>query len=396
MEIPEERKKLFDRCRRIVVKIGSAVLTGEKGLDRVMIHRIGDQIAELRSEGREVVVVSSGAIASGMKKLGLTEKPKSIPYKQATAAVGQSFLMQAWEEAFDKHDILVAQVLLTGDDLGHRQRYLNARNTLETLIEWNIVPIINENDTVAVEEIKFGDNDQLAVLIGGLIGADLVVILTDTEGLYDHDPRESPSAKLITEIHKVDRRVLACASSQTSSTGTGGMLSKLLAARKSLAIGVPLVIAPGRERDVLLRLTKGECLGTLFVPDRRLYQGRKVWLAHVPHPAGDLVLDDGAVDAITHKGKSLLPAGILEVHGTFGMGAPVRCLDISGKVIAIGLSNYKSSEIEKIKGRHTSEIEAVLGYRHSDEVIHRNNLALVFEEEIDKPEEEGNELADYA
>lgn len=396
MEVLEERKKLFDRCRRIVVKIGSAVLTGQKGLDRVMIHRISDQIAELRGEGREILVVSSGAIASGMKKLGLTEKPKSIPYKQATAAVGQSFLMQAWEEAFEKHDILVAQVLLTGDDLGYRQRYLNARNTLETLIEWNIVPIINENDTVAVEEIKFGDNDQLAVLIGGLVGADLVVILTDTAGLYDRDPREYPSARLITEIHKVDRRVLSCASSQTSSTGTGGMISKLLAAKKSLSIGIPLVIAPGRERDVLLRLVQGECLGTLFIPDRKLYQGRKVWLAHVPHPAGDLILDDGAVDAIVRKGKSLLPAGILEVQGTFGMGAPVRCLDVSGKVIAVGLSNYKSSEIEKIKGCHTSEIESILGYKHSDEVIHRNNLALVFEEEFEKPEEANNELADYA
>ncbi|MCX7823887.1 MAG: glutamate 5-kinase [Syntrophobacterales bacterium] len=395
MKIIEERKRIFDRCRRIVIKIGSAVLTGQKGLDRVMIHRISDQIAELRSSGREILIVSSGAIASGMKKLGLTEKPKSIPYKQATAAVGQSFLMQAWEEAFDKHDTLVAQVLLTGDDLGYRQRYLNARNTLETLIEWNIIPVINENDTVAVEEIKFGDNDQLAVLIGGLVGADLIVVLTDIAGLYDHDPREHPSAKLIPEVHRVDRQILSCASSQTSSTGTGGMISKLMAAKKSLAIGIPLIIAPGRERDVLLRLMQGECLGTLFVPDKKLYQGRKVWLAHVPHPAGDLIIDGGAVEAIVHKGKSLLPAGILEVRGTFGMGAPVRCLDTSGQVIAVGLSNYRASEIEKIKGCHTSEIESILGYKHSDEVIHRNNLALVFEE-ADKLEERANELADYA
>lgn len=378
----DNRKKLLDGCRRIVIKIGSAVLTGQKGLDRVMIHRLSDQIAELRNEGREILVVSSGAIASGMRKLGFPEKPRSIPHKQATAAVGQSFLMQAWEEAFDKHDVLVAQVLLTGDDLGHRQRYLNARNTLETLIEWRIVPIINENDTVAVEEIKFGDNDQLAVLIGGLVGADLIIILTDIAGLYDHDPKTCPSARLITEVHRVDRRVLSCASSQASSTGTGGMVSKLLAAKKSLAIGIPLIIAPGRDRDVLLRLVQGECLGTLFVPDRKLYQGRKVWLANVPHPSGDLVLDDGAVDAVVHKGKSLLPAGIQEVKGTFGMGAPVRCLDTAGRVIAIGLSNYKSSEIEKIKGCHTSEIENILGYKHSDEVIHRNNLALVFEEDV--------------
>jgi glutamate 5-kinase len=392
----EDRKKVFDKCRRIVVKVGSAVLTGQKGLDRVMIHRLSDQIAEIRKTGREVLVVSSGAIASGMKKLGLSEKPKSIPSKQATAAVGQSFLMQAWEEAFNKYDILAAQILLTGEDLAHRQRYLNARNTLETLLEWRIVPIINENDTVAVEEIKFGDNDQLAVLIAGLVGADLIIILTDTEGLYDKDPRTCRSAKLITEVHKVDRRILSCASSQTSSTGTGGMLSKLLAAKKSLSIGIPLIIAPGRERDVLIRLIQGECLGTLFMPDKKLYQGRKVWLAHIPHPSGDLVLDDGAVDAIVHKGKSLLPAGILEVRGTFGVGAPVRCLDSSGRVIAIGLSNYKSSEIEKIKGCHTAEIDKILGYRHSDEVIHRNNLALIFDEDMPESGEEKNELAGHA
>ncbi|MEJ5301690.1 MAG: glutamate 5-kinase [Thermodesulforhabdaceae bacterium] len=395
MEYSEERRKLFDKCRRIVVKIGSAVLTAQKGLDRVMVHRLSDQIAEIRETGCELIVVSSGAIASGMKKLGFSEKPKSIPYKQATAAVGQSFLMQAWEEAFDKHDILVAQILLTGEDLAHRQRYLNARNTLETLLEWRIVPIINENDTVAIEEIKFGDNDQLAVLIGGLVGADLIVILTDTEGLYDHDPKVCNSAKLITEVHKVDRRILACASSQGSSTGTGGMLSKLLAAKKSLSIGIPLIIAPGRERDVLIRLMKGECLGTLFIPDKKLYQGRKIWLAHIPHPAGDLVLDDGAVDAVVRKGKSLLPAGIKEVRGNFGVGAPVRCLDSSERVVAIGLSNYRSSEIEKIKGCHTAEIESILGYKHSDEVIHRNNLALVFEEDMLEPEER-DELAGHA
>ncbi len=368
----ETRKQLLERWRRIVVKIGSAVLTGPKGLDRVMVHRLSDQVAELWGGGREVLIVSSGAVASGMRKLGLTERPKTIPSKQATAALGQSFLMQAWEEAFDKYEMLVAQVLLTGEDMAHRRRYLNARNTLETLIEWRVVPIINENDTVAVEEIKFGDNDQLAVLIGGLVGADLIVILTDTEGLYDCDPRRNPQARLITELHRVDRHVLSCASERTSAPGTGGMVSKLMAAKRALSIGIPLIIAPGRERDVLMRIIGGETVGTLFLPDRRLYQGRKVWLAHLPHPSGELVLDDGAVKAIVEKGKSLLPAGVRDVRGTFGVGSPVRCVDKEGRTIAIGLSNYK--------GHHSSEVERLIGYKHSDEVIHRNNLALVAEE----------------
>ncbi len=376
-----DRKKLFEKCRRVVIKVGSAVITGSKGLDRVVIHRLSDQIAELMGRGHEILIVSSGAIASGMKKLGLTEKPKTIPYKQATAAVGQSFLVQAWEEAFDKYDILVAQVLLTGEDLGNRSRYLNARNTLEVLLEWRIIPVINENDTVVVEEIKFGDNDQLAVLIGCLVGADLIIILTDIEGLYDKDPKEDPSARLIHEVHKIDKNILSLASSKTSSVGTGGMISKLMAAKKALSIGIPMIIAPGKERDVILKIFEGERLGTLFMPDRRLYRGRKAWLAHLPHPAGELVIDKGAEDAIARKGKSLLPAGILEVRGNFGVGAPVKCVSIDGRLIAIGLSNYKSSEIERIKGCHTSEIEAIIGYKHSDEVIHRNNLALIFEDE---------------
>jgi len=379
--IDQQRREIFQTCRRVVVKIGSAVLTSPRGLNRVMVHRLGDQIAELHGQGVKVVVVSSGAISSGMKKLGLNERPKSIPYKQATAALGQSFLMQAWEEAFDKHDLLAAQILLTAEDLADRKRYLNARNTLETLLEWKVIPIVNENDTVAVEEIKFGDNDQLAVLIAGLVGADIIVNLTDIEGLYDSDPRVSPSARLISTVEKIDSRVLACASNECTAFGTGGMISKLMAAKKAMSIGVPMIIASGRERDVLLRLFLGADIGTLFLPKGRVYSGKKVWLAHLPHPAGDLVIDDGAVKAIVAKGKSLLPVGIKEVRGNFDEGAPVRCLDEKGKVIAIGLTNYRSGDIEKIKGRHTTEIDKVLGHKHFDEVIHRNNLALLVEQE---------------
>jgi glutamate 5-kinase len=371
-----DRKSLFVRCRRLVIKVGSAVLTGRRGLDLVMIHRLSDQLAELRERGQEIVVVTSGAVASGVRKVGLRERPRTIPHKQAAAAVGQGVLMEAWEGAFGKYELLVAQILLTGDDLAHRQRYLNARNTLETLLDWGILPIINENDTVVVEEIKFGDNDQLSAMIAGLIGADLVINLTDTQGLYDCDPRLDAAARLIPLVQSVDSKLLACASSTPGRVGTGGMMTKIHAARKCLALGIPMIIAPGKERDVVLRLFNGEQLGTLFLPRKRMYHGKKIWLANLPKPAGDIVLDNGAVRALRKQGKSLLPIGIAEVRGSFGVGAPVRCLDEAEEIVGIGLSNYKSSEIDQIKGRHSEEIEQIIGYKHSDEVIHRNNFVL--------------------
>ncbi len=371
-----DRRSWFHRCRRLVVKVGSAVLTTPRGLDRVMIHRLSDQLAALKERGHEVLIVSSGAVASGMRKVGLKEKPRTIPQKQATAAIGQTFLMNAWEEAFDKFDLLTAQILLTHEDLAHRHRYLNARNTLETLLDWNIIPVINENDTVVVEEIKFGDNDQLSALIAGLVAADLVVILTDTEGLYDCDPRTHDHARLIRVVHGFSPKLMACATPQPGTVGTGGMLSKLQAAKKCLASGIPMVIGPGREKDILLRLFDGEPLGTVFLPKRRLYHGKKIWLANLTKPAGELVLDQGAVRALQKAGKSLLPIGVREVRGTFGVGAPVRCVDEKGTVIGVGLTNYRSGEIERIKGHHTEEIEGLLGYKHSDEVIHRNNFVL--------------------
>ncbi|GLI34788.1 glutamate 5-kinase [Desulforhabdus amnigena] len=385
-----DRKSFFSRCRRLVIKVGSAVLTGPRGLNRVMIHRLSDQIAELRERNGDcqIVIVTSGAVASGVRKIGLSERPRTIPHKQATAAVGQGVLMESWEAAFDKYELLVAQLLLTSEDLAHRHRYLNARNTLETLLDWGILPIINENDTVVVEEIKFGDNDQLSAMIAGLIGADLVINLTDTQGLYDCDPRTHASARLIPVVNRVDAKLLACATPQPGAVGTGGMLSKVNAARKCLASGIPMIIAPGKERDILLRLFEGEELGTLFLPRKRLYHGKKLWLANLPKPAGDLILDDGAVLALQKRGKSLLPIGIREIRGTFGVGTPVRCLDQAGNVIGIGLCNYRSTEIDQIKGRHTEEIEGIIGYKHSDEVIHRNNFVLSGED-IEEERAEG-------
>lgn len=379
--IPElpDRKALFDRCRRLVVKVGSALLTASRGLNLVMVHRLSDQIAELQGRGCHVVIVSSGAVASGAKKVGLSERPRTIPHKQAAAAVGQSVLMQAWEEAFNKYDLLVAQLLLTSEGLVHRHRYLNARNTLETLLDWKIIPVINENDTVVVDEIKFGDNDQLSAAIAGLIGADLVINLTDTEGLYDCDPRTNPSANLIPVVHRIDRKLSACATPISGAVGTGGMLSKVNAAKKCLALGIPMIIAPGRERDILLKLFEGAPLGTLFLPRRRIYHGKKIWLANLRKPSGELVLDEGAVVALRRGGKSLLPIGIREVRGNFGIGSPVRCLDEAGNTVGMGLSNYQSVEIDRIRGHRSEDIESIIGYKHSDEVIHRNNFVLAEE-----------------
>ncbi len=376
-----ERTELFNRCRRVLVKVGSATVTGPKGLDRATIHRLSDQIAELRARTPriDVLVVSSGAVASGMHKMGLSERPRSIPHKQAVAAVGQSALMDAWEAAFDKYDLHVAQVLLTGEDLANRRRYLNARNTLETLLSWGITPIINENDTVAVEGIKFGDNDNLSALIAGLVGAELVINLSDIDGLYDSNPKRNPSATLIPLVPRVDQKILSCAAPEPGAVGTGGMLSKVNAARKCLALGIPMIIAPGRKRDVLLRLFEGEELGTLFVSRERSWSGKKVWLANLPKPAGEITLDEGAASALIERGRSLLPIGIQEVRGVFGVGAPVRCIDRNGNLIGIGLTNYKSTEIETIKGRHSDEIEGLIGYKHSDEVINRDNFVLTSE-----------------
>lgn len=375
----DRRRDIFAQSRRIIIKLGSAVLTGAEGLDRVNIHRISDQIAELQALGMTCLVVSSGAIAAGWKRLGHKQRPQLIPHKQATAAVGQSQLMRVWEEAIGKHNMHVAQVLLTAEDFADRRRYLNARHTLDTLLEWGVIPVINENDTVATDEIKFGDNDQLAALLAGLVGADLVILLTDIDGLYTNNPQTHPEAQRIPLVESFDGSLFSLVDSATNAVGTGGMRSKLMAAQKSTDAGIPLLIGPGRQRDILLRLYHGESWGTLFLPQHRVYAGKKLWLAHLSKPLGRLILDPGAVQALRERGSSLLPIGVLEVRGNFSVGDVVQCLTQDGEEIGVGLTNYNAVELRQIQRQHTDQIAKILGYKHSDEVIHRNHFVLAKE-----------------
>lgn len=373
-----ERKPMnAQNYHRLVVKVGSAVLSDAKGRQQQL--EIAAQIAALRAEGREVVLVSSGAVATGLSKLGFKERPKTMPGKQALAAVGQPTLMHLWEQAFSWFGLKVAQVLLTAEDLGHRQRYLNARQTLETLLEWGIVPIINENDTVMVEEIKFGDNDQLSALIATLVGADLLILLSDIEALFEADPRTHPQARPIPYVERVDAEVLRMSGDSPGRVGTGGMKSKLLAAEKAQAAGIPTLLLPGTRPQSMSQALRGEPVGTLFAGGNRRYSGRKLWLYQLPKPQGEVVVDSGAAQALRQGGASLLPAGIQEVRGQFGVGEAVKCLDTEGNLIGIGLVNYSASELSRIKGRKTREIEALLGYKNTDEAIHRDYFALASE-----------------
>jgi glutamate 5-kinase len=374
------RKSLLKDVKRIVVKIGSAVLTEDGVLHQPTISRLADEVAFLKKKGFQVALVSSGAIASGVGKMGLARKPKTIPQKQAVAAVGQGSLIRAYEEAFEPYRLLVAQILLTREDLTHRQRYLNARNTLLTLLDWGIIPIINENDTVAVEEIKFGDNDNLSALITHLIDGDLLIALTDTEGLYERDPREDPQARLIPIVERIDRQVEGYTSKDSGRWGSGGMRSKIAAARKVTAGGIPVIVASGRRMGILKELMKGKSLGTLFPPQIPLLSRKKHWIAYTLKPKGELTVDEGAVKALVEKGKSLLPSGVTEVRGRFGIGACVRLLDPAGLIVGKGLVNYSASDIAKIQGMKTSEIENRLGTKDSDEVVHRDNMVILKED----------------
>ncbi len=371
-----DRKSIVQRAKRVAVKIGSNVLTAETGLNTIAIRRICDDIAELIREGRQVIIVSSGAIASGFRKLGLPERPRTIQEKQATAAVGQSSLIQAYEESLAPYGITVAQVLLTADDLADRRRYLNANNTINTLLVWKVVPVINENDTVSVEELKFGDNDNLAALIALMVEADLLVNLTDIDGLFDCDPRENPTAQLIRVVDEIDAELEACALKSPGTLGIGGMASKVDAARKATEAGIPMIIAHGLKRHILEHIFKGLDIGTFFLPHERRLSAKKQWILNILKPQGDVVVDRGAAAALVGKGKSLLPSGITAVHGDFGTGEAVRVVDDDRGLVGVGLTNYTSREIEAIKGLRTSEVEERLGYKHSDEVIHRDNLVV--------------------
>jgi glutamate 5-kinase len=370
------RKKLLRRVKRVVVKVGSAVLAGRDGLSRKVLYDLSDDIFGLWQKGMEVVLVSSGAIASGMKKIGLPRRPDSISQKQAVAAVGQCSLMLAWEKAFGRHGQKVAQILITRDDFNHRGRYLNARNTIFTLLSWRIIPIINENDTVVTEEIKFGDNDSLSAMVTDLLDAHFLVILTDEEGLYDNDPRTDENATLIKVVGRVNRETLKHAGSKPGSLGTGGMESKIRAGRKASLGGVPVVIANGSKPGILKEIFRGKEEGTLFLPQDVNLCSRKRWIAFTKAPKGEIVVDRGAQKALLGGGKSLLPSGIREVRGHFGHGDSVVVLNEESEELGVGMVNYDAGDIRKIMGLKTTEIESILGFRHDDEVIHRDNLVI--------------------
>jgi glutamate 5-kinase len=372
------RKKTLGKGRRIVVKVGSSILASvEKGLHYDVFSRLTKEISELKRQGYEIVLVSSGAIAAGMEKLGYKTRPQAITQKQATAAVGQTRLMNIYENYFSRYQQMVAQVLLTHDDLSHRRRFLNARNTLLTLLELGIIPIINENDTVVVEEIKFGDNDNLSALITNLIEADLLIILTDIEGLCDSDPRANPNARCISLVEDIDVDTEEIAGGTKSETSVGGMVSKIQAARKASRFGIPTVVARGTKEEILHQILKGKEIGTLILPKGEALSSRKHWIAFNPKPKGDLIVDDGAKKAIVQKGKSLLPSGVVKIKGGFDRGDLVTCLGPRGKEFARGLVNYNATELEKIKGLRSDQIESALGYKYSDEVIHRDDLVVL-------------------
>jgi glutamate 5-kinase len=371
------RSELVSKVRRLVVKIGSRVLTTvDNDLDRNRISSLAAEIDELRRKEIEVIVVTSGAVAAGRSVLGV-DRPITIPQKQAAAAVGQPRLMNAYEDALGRFGILTAQILLTRDDLADRQRFLNARATLDTLLSCGVVPIINENDTVAVEEIKFGDNDNLSALVTNLSESNLLIILTDINGFYDSDPRSNPEASLVKLVKGITREIEQAAGGSGSSVGTGGMATKISAAKKAGRYGVPTIVANGRDNEILTRLMYGEELGTLFLPAGDSLNRRKHWIAYTLRPRGRIIVDAGASKVLRQHGRSLLPSGIESVEGDFERGACVRICSGDGIEIGRGLADYSSRECRLILGCQSSDLEEILGYRYGDEVIHRDNLVVL-------------------
>lgn len=378
MSAETQARHKLSTTRRWVVKIGSALLTNNgRGLDR---DRIGDwvgQIAALQERGIEVVLVSSGAVAEGMSRLGWRRRPGTVHELQAAAAVGQMGLVQAYETQFQRFGKHTAQVLVDHDDLANRKRYLNARSTLNTLLELGAVPVVNENDTVATEEIRFGDNDRLAALVTNLIEAEVLVILTDQDGLFEQDPRQNPDARLITLADAEDRSLEAIAGGTGSGLGRGGMITKLEAARLAARSGANTLIAGGRNKDILLKLQSAQAVGTLLVSAREPLDARKQWLAGHLQMRGKLVLDEGAVKVVREQGRSLLPVGVKSVSGGFTRGEMVSCVDTNNREIARGLANYNADETARIIGRPSSEIASILGYCADEELVHRDNMVLM-------------------
>ncbi len=371
------RIKYTQQSQRWIVKIGSALLTRDgEGLDYAAIADWANQISALREQGIEVILVSSGSVAEGMSRMGWKVRPTTLPELQAAAAVGQAGLIQAYQTEFQKYQIPVAQVLLTHDDVRHRLRYLNARNTLRTLIRLGTIPIVNENDTVAFDEIRLGDNDTLGAVVASLIEADLLVILTDQKGLYNKDPRHHADAEFISEGVAMNPDYVSFAGAAGTAIGSGGMATKVKAARRAARAGCATVIVSGREKEVLTRLRKGENLGTLLVPEDSKLAARKQWIAGQTQAKGTLFLDDGAVNALLRLGKSLLPVGVERCEGHFERGDRVNCADAQGRVIARGLCNYASKDVSLICKTPSQSIPEVLGYMGEAELIHRDNLVL--------------------
>jgi len=365
------------QTRRWVVKIGSALLTNDgAGLDRAVLETWVEQMADQRHRGHDLVLVSSGAVAQGMVRMGWRRRPTTLHQLQAAAAIGQMGLIRAYEDCFACRGLHTAQVLLTRDDLANRERYLNARSTLRTLLGLGVIPVVNENDTVATDELRFGDNDTLAALVANLIEAELLILLTDQEGLFDADPRQDPNAQLIGETRIDDARLDRVAGESASGLGRGGMVTKVRAARLAARSGCATVIASGRSDETLRRISTGEPIGTLLTPVQGPQAARKQWLAGHLSLRGRLELDDGAVRALRDKGRSLLAVGVKAVYGHFNRGEVVACVDAQGREIARGLVNYDAQDTLRIKGRPSSEFVEVLGYMDDEELIHRDNLVL--------------------
>lgn len=368
----------FENIKRVVIKIGSSSLTHSTGkLNLLQMELLARQMADLHNSGKEVILVSSGAVGAGMGKLGLDRWPRTLPEKQAVAAVGQGLLVHMYEKIFLEYGITVAQVLLTRGDFADRRRFLNASNALEHLLHMNVIPVINENDTVSVDELKLGDNDTLSALVAGLVNAELLVVLSDIEGLYDCDPRQNHKARLLTDVYCINGELEAMAGGAGSGFGTGGMATKLKAAKMAVETGVIMVIAKSTEPNILRRVAQGELVGTVFWPKENKLEYKKRWIAFGSNVSGKLYIDEGARAALIQKGRSLLPTGITGVEGSFDVGNTVSIVDQWGTELARGIVNYSSLDVQKIKGVRTTEISGILGHKDYDEVVHRNNLVIL-------------------
>lgn len=369
-------QRQLPNCKRIVVKIGSALLTANgQGLDHQIIAHWVEQIATLHQQGYEIILVSSGAVAEGMVRMQLDKRPTDLSSLQACAAIGQMGLIQTWSSALEKHQIQTAQILLTHDDLADRRRYLNSCDTLQQLIDWRVIPVINENDTVSTEEIRFGDNDTLAAMVAGQTHADLLIILTDQQGMFDSDPRKNPHAKLLSTVRAMDDSLFDMAGGG-GILGRGGMVTKVRAARLAARSGCPTLIASGESEFVLSRIMAGEMIGTLFTADDDRITAHQQWLAAHLQTAGRIVIDDGAVNAIKQHHRSLLPVGVLRIEGHFERGDVVECIDQKQQRIAVGRVNFSSESADMIKGLASDKVLQVLGETRSLEMIHRNHMAI--------------------